>query len=277
MIKKIFKKEYPIIGVIHLKPLPSELDSPGMEALKKQVVDSVKIFEKAGVDGILVENESDKPHTITITKAQVAAMTILTDLAVRTSSVPVGVTCLLLDWEADFAVAKATGARFVRLNVFVDDVMREPSTWGSIDIEARKPIFFNPMEIQAYRQGLGAQDIALFVDIHVKYMQMLEPDKTIGESAEQAEFYGADAIIVSGSRTGKPTSKKDITEAKAACSIPVFIGSGLNSDTIEDLLPAADGSIVGSAFEKEGNLDQKATSTFMKNVEKLRSKGSKKS
>ena len=272
MFNKIFSKIYPIIGVIHLKPLPGQIGFSAMENLIKQIVSSVEEFQKGGVDGILIENESDKPHTMTISKAQVAAMSVLAKEAVKKSEVPVGVTCLLLDWEANFAIAKATGARFIRLNVFVDTVMREVDTWTTINTDCRGMIRINPLEVKAYRKTLSAQDILLLADIHVKYMLMLEPNKTIQESAKQAEIYGADAVIISGSRTGLPTKREDLIKAKEGGNLPVLIGSGLITQDVPKLLPYADGAIVGTAFEKKKEIDYLSVKNFMGEVKRLREK-----
>lgn len=273
MFNKVFSKKYPIIGVIHLRPLPGEIEFSSMDNLLKQIINSLDKFQKGGVDGILIENASDKPHTMTISKAQVAAMSILVKEAVKKSDVPIGITCLLLDWEANFAIAKASGAKFTRLNVLVDTVMREVDTWRTINTNCREIIKIDPLAVKAYRQTLSAKDILLLVDIHVKYMLMLEPNKTIQESAKQAEIYGADAVIISGSRTGLPTSKEDVIKAQKGGNLPVLIGSGLIKQDVPKLLPYADGAIVGTAFEKkEGEIEYSKIKSFMNEVYELRKK-----
>ncbi|MDO8583290.1 MAG: BtpA/SgcQ family protein [bacterium] len=273
MFNKVFSKTYPIIGVIHLDPLPGQIGFSSMDNLIKQTISSLARFQKGGVDGILIENASDKPHTMTISKAQVAAMSILVKEAVKKSDIPIGVTCLLLDWEANFAIAKTSRAKFTRLNVFVDTVMREVNTWGTISPDCRGIIRINPLEIKSYRETLNAKNILLLADIHVKYMSMLEPNKTIQESAKQAEIYGADAVIISGSRTGLPTNKEDIIKAQEGGNLPVLIGSGLIKQDVPTLLPYADGAIVGTAFEKkEGEIESSKVKSFMNEVYELRKK-----
>lgn len=273
MFNKVFSKKYPIIGVLHLPPLPGEIDFSGMDNLTKQVINSLDKFQKGGVDGILIENASDKPHTMTVSKAQVAAMSVIVKEAVKKSDVPIGVTCLLLDWEANFAISKATGAKFTRLNVLVDTVMREKDTWKTINTNCRGIIKVDPLAVKAYRETLSAKDILLLADIHVKYMSMLEPNKTIQESAKQAEIYGADAVIISGSRTGLPTNKEDIIKAQKGGNLPVLIGSGLTKKDVPTLLPHSDGAIVGTAFEKkEGEIESSKIKSFMNEVSELRKK-----
>ena len=65
-LKNIFKNEKPIIGMIHLKPLPgSPMYDPTVMDFKKVLeiaVEEAKIMEAAGVDGVQVENIWDYPY-----------------------------------------------------------------------------------------------------------------------------------------------------------------------------------------------------------------------
>ena len=61
----------------------------------------------------------------------------------------------------------------------------------------------------------------------------------------------ADAVIVSGSSTGKPTALKDVQTVKRhAATAAVYVGSGVDESTVEGLLDMADGAIVGTAFKR---------------------------
>jgi predicted TIM-barrel enzyme len=59
-------------------------------------------------------------------------------------------------------------------------------------------------------------------------------------------------VIVTGSATGKPPSVADVREAKAHCSLPVFLGSGITESNIAEFYNEADGFIIGSAFKLDG-------------------------
>jgi predicted TIM-barrel enzyme len=59
--------------------------------------------------------------------------------------------------------------------------------------------------------------------------------------------------IVSGAGTGKPTDPAKVEQVKSAAKgTPVFLGSGVTPKTIEQLLPHADGFIVGTYFKRDG-------------------------
>ena len=63
----------------------------------------------------------------------------------------------------------------------------------------------------------------------------------------------ADALIVSGAGTGKPTDLEQVRQVKAAAkSAVVLVGSGVTPQSLPALIPRADGFIVGTYFKKEG-------------------------
>ena len=66
----------------------------------------------------------------------------------------------------------------------------------------------------------------------------------------------ADALIVSGTATGKPTNPADLLSVrKAVPDRPILIGSGATPDTIVSLLSCCDGVIVGSSLKAGGRID----------------------
>jgi uncharacterized protein len=63
----------------------------------------------------------------------------------------------------------------------------------------------------------------------------------------------ADAIVVSGAGTGKATDPAKAQQVKrAAPETPVFIGSGITAETVEQFRDSADGFIVGTALKQDG-------------------------
>jgi membrane complex biogenesis BtpA family protein len=98
-----------------------------------------------------------------------------------------------------------------------------------------------------------APECAILADVHVKHATPLGRE-TLAEAVRDNVLRGlADAVIVSGPRTGVPPTASDLREAREAASgTPVLIGSGLSADNARELLPLADGAIVGTALERDG-------------------------
>ena len=72
------------------------------------------------------------------------------------------------------------------------------------------------------------------------------------ETRDLAERGLADAVIVTGDRTGVETSLADIEEVRGATTLPILVGSGATPDNVDRVLPQVDGLIVGSYFKKDG-------------------------
>lgn len=225
--------------MIALPPLPGYPEFTNMNAYVDYVLHDLAQLEQGGVDGVCIENDFDHPHTLTGGAEIIATMTRLTHEVTSRTTLPVGVEVLLNDWQASLAVAHAAQAQFVRLDFFVDHV-RIPA--GEITPQ--------PQAILAYRHLIGADHIALFTDIQVKYSSLVDPSKPLALSARQAIAHGSDAIIVTGTQTGNPPQRDDLIEVRNAVGqFPILLGSGTNAQNVSALMRYADGAIVGSALK----------------------------
>ena len=191
--RRLFPASKVTIGVIHLPPLPGYRESPGIEAVVEKALSDLGALESGPVDGVLVENEEDRPHRVEAAHETIAAMTRVTrELVLAATRAVVGVEILLNDPEASLAVASACSARFIRTDYFVDP-MERPEHGGRMRI--------NPGALMAYRKKIAAENVLVLADVQVKYARMLV-DRSLSESARLAREAGADAIIVTGATTG---------------------------------------------------------------------------
>ena len=240
----VFGDGKPIIGVIHLPALPGYPQSPGLDAVLARTLRDVDALERGGAQGILVENDDDRPMRVAAAPETTAVMTRATrEAVVAASRSAVGIEILLNDPMASLAVARAAGAKFIRTDYFADP-MERPEHGGAMAID--------PEGLIAYRRHIGAGDVLILADIQVKYATMMV-DRSLAESAALAADHGADGIIVSGLVTGQPPAVAEVAEAKqGAGAVPVLIGSGTDADNAADLLAVADGAIVGTSL-KDGD------------------------
>jgi len=245
--EKLFGAKKVLIGVVPLPPLPGYAASPGIEKVIDRALRDLEALEAGPVDGVLVENEEDRPHRVEATRETIAAMTRVTRELVSAARGPrIGVEILLNDPEASIATAAMAGASFIRTDYFVDP-MERPEHGG--------PMRIDPEGLLLYRRSLGADSILVLADLQVKYARMLV-ERSLAESARLAREAGADAVVVTGTRTGEPPSLAEIEEArKGAGAIPVLVGSGLSSDNAPALLSIADGAIVGTSLKQGEAID----------------------
>jgi uncharacterized protein len=243
--RTLFPAAKSIIGVIHLPALPGYSKSPGITACIDKALADVEALEAGGADGILVENEHDRPHTLLASRECIASLTrITTEVVAAARNCVVGIEFLANDPEASIAIAHASGASFIRTDYFTDPMFRE-EYGGAMRLDAPG--------IMAYRKSIGADDIMIMADIQVKYAKLMV-ERSLAQSAEIAFEAGADAVIVSGDATGDPTKMADLELAKSgAGDRPVVIGSGLDAGNASQLLAPCDGVVVGTSL-KTGEL-----------------------
>ncbi len=236
-----------LIGVVHLPALPGSPANllPVDEIISRAVSDAVMLSE-AGFDALIVENFGDKPFQVTsVEPATIAALALVAHVVRLRTNKPVGVNVLRNDAIAALGIAAATGATFIRVNVFTGVSATDQ---GIIEGQADR--------VLRYRKQLGTP-IAVLADVHVKHaVSMSQPD--IAEAAKDAAYRGlADGLIVTGPATGEPINFDDLLAVRNA--VPdrrILVGSGVTHETVANILSAANGVIVGTSLKEEGMTDR---------------------
>ncbi len=246
-LQRIFGVRKPIIGVIHLPPIPGSPRYAGqpMTQIVEFALRDAHSYHSGGVDGLIVENAWDLPFAKPdqIGPETVASMTAVALEIRREVPLPQGINVLANAAVASLAVAKASGAAFVRINQWVNAyVANEGLVEGASARAAR------------YRAWLRADDeIAFFTDVHVKHgSHSIVADRSLADQAQDAVFFDADVLIATGRRTGDATPIDEINGIKGATQLPVIVGSGLTDDNADEILRQADGAIVASWLKEGG-------------------------
>ena len=264
-----FKTEKPIIGMVHLPPLPGspEYDRDGgIPKIIEYAVEDARRLEAGGIDALQIENQFDKPFSLPedIGNEVVAVVTAAATEVIRAVSVPTGVNIHLNGAEQALAVALAVGARWIRVFALANAYI---STSGYV--QAAGP------QLLRYQREIGAEHILILGDFHVKHgSHSLIADRPLVEQALDAEEAGADVIIATGFKTGVAPDAENIREVRAGVNVPIFLGSGLSVMNAKTLLPVIDGAIVGSTFKEDGKItqpvDTKRVQRFMDTIRRLR-------
>ena len=256
-----------VIGVVHSKPLPGSPAYNGEppEDLYAYAVEEAARYADGGVDGLIIENHGDIPFSKQedIGDETAAMMAVMTDRIRRKVRVPIGINVLANGALTAIAVAQAGGGVFVRVN-----------EWANAYV-ANEGIIEGPAgRAMRYRSWLRARHIRIFADVHVKHgAHAIVADRGIPELTRDVEFFDADVVIVTGTRTGDPPTLDAVQEIREASTLPVLVGSGVTEDYVEAVLGAANGVIVGSALKHEGvwwnAVDPVRVRTFMARVRAL--------
>lgn len=246
-LNQIFKTANPIIGVVHLLPLPT---SPRWGGNLRTVIDRAEqeatALASGGVNGIIVENFFDAPFAKgQVDPAVVSAMTLIIGQVMNMVALPVGINVLRNDAHSSLAIASCVGAKFIRVNVLTGVMATDQ---GLIEGQAH--------HLLRYRRELGS-DVKILADVLVKHARPLGSPNLTTAVQETIGRGLADGVILSGWATGSPPSLEDLELATAAAKgTPVFIGSGADWENISTLMQAADGAIVASSLKRHGRIEQ---------------------
>jgi len=232
----------PMIGMIHLKPLPGSARYNGSFAeVRDAALADAEALEAGGIDAIMIENYGDVPfRKDAVEPHTVAMMSVIAAEIRRHCTKPLGINVLRNDPVAALAVAAACGAVMIRVNVHSGAMVTDQ---GIIEGNARATL--------DYRMKLGA-DVKILADVHVKHAAPLALLPIETAAADTVERGLADALIVSGERTGAGCDPRELRMVRAAVAAPVLIGSGLTPETARELLAECDGAIVGSWLKERG-------------------------
>ena len=246
-LKQIFNTSNPIIGVVHLLPLPTSARWGGnLKAVMERAEQEATALAAGGVDGIIVENFFDAPFTKeAVDPAVVSAMTLIVDRIMNLVVLPVGINVLRNDPRSALAIADCVKAQFIRVNVLTGIMATDQ---GLIEGQAH--------QLLRYRREL-ASNVAILADVLVKHAQPLGTPNLTTAVQDTIERGLADAVILSGWATGCPPSQEDLKLAAAAAQgTPVLIGSGANWENISQLMPPADGVIVASSLKRQRQISE---------------------
>jgi membrane complex biogenesis BtpA family protein len=229
-----------LFGMVHLGPLPGAPLFRSMNDVLELALHDARALAAGGCDGLVIENFGDRPFTRGRVEAEtVAAMTrVVTEIA-REVRVPFGINVLRNDAQSALAVAAATGAAFIRVNVHTGAAVTDQ---GIIEGDAYATL---------RRRAALAPHVLVFADHLVKHATPM------GESsAKDLRLRGlADAIIVTGSETGAAADPSRLRELRGEVDAPLLVGSGVAAENVAQFADA-DGAIVGTSLKSDGRVDR---------------------
>jgi len=243
-LDQLFNHPKPIIGVVHLLPLiGSPRSGLSFSEIGTRALSDAGTLIDNGIDGLIVENYGDVPFFPDRVEAHtIAAMAVITsEIRERYRQVPMGINVLRNDAKSALAIATVTRANFIRVNVHTGAMLTDQGV-----VQGRA------YETLRYRSILGST-VKIFADVAVKHAAPLTPIDLVTNAEDTYHRGLADALIVTGTATGKSADLDQLQTVKTAVpQAGVFVGSGVTSDNLVDFLQYADGIIVGTSIKREG-------------------------
>jgi membrane complex biogenesis BtpA family protein len=250
--KKIFHSLHkPVIGMIHLLPLPGteDYDGKGLNLILDRAVEEGRILAAGGIDAILVQNTGDLPPSEYGTDETIAYMSVIGAALRREINTPLGVNILANGASSALAVAHAIDAAFVRIKVYIGAVV---GTEGILQGASRQALEF--------RRKVGGGHIAIAADVYDRTSAPVG-EMPIAVAADLAWRIGhADALVVTGYSVDDSLARIREVKQTLPDSI-VYAGGGATADNIGQFLAACDGVIVGSSIKDTGRFVGKVHAT----------------
>lgn len=235
-----------LVATVHLGPLPGAPRFGGdFEAVLSRALDDAMALRDAGFDALLIENFGDAPfYPDDVPKVTIAAMARAVATIRAAVELPLGVNVLRNDALGALAVAAATGARFIRVNVLTGTMFTDQ---GSITGKAA--------ELARAREALRATHVEVLADVFVKHAVPPPGADLVQSALETYERGGADGLVITGAATGVPPDLEEVRSVRKVLSdAPLLVGSGLTRDDVSDFLEVCDGVIVGSDVKEDGRV-----------------------
>ncbi len=254
-----------ICAALHLPPLPGSANaakSSGRDAMQQTIDFALRNAEMAvsnGISALYIQDLGDHPVKKEIPPYIIGGMAVV-GYALRQAfpELKLGLCFMGHGAKEPISVAKAIGADFVRLKVFVGAMLKAEGVLEGCAAEA-----------QEYQTLLGAENVQLLVDVYDRTGVPLAP-LPLSEVCKQAAVFGnADALILTGISYAETVDR--IKEVRAAdLGVPLLIGGGVNFGNVAEALQLADGIIVSSVLKGQ---DRFSADTFSKdwNADTIRS------
>lgn len=267
LIESVFGVLKPIIGMVHVLPLPGTPDyQKNDELILNRALEEASVYKAAGIDGLIIENMHDLPYLKRNVGPEITSfMTLIAHEIKKRTRMPCGIQILAGANQASLAVAKAAKLDFIRAEGFVFGHVADE---GFMEADAGA--------LLRYRKQIEANNIPIFTDIKKKHSaHSITADVDLFETAKAAAFFKSDALIITGKTTGAAANVDAIKKLKFTSTLPLLVGSGITLENIAQYFPVCDGLIVGSWFKEDGlwsnRLDEQRVLKMREKIKELRS------
>lgn len=240
---ELFGSKKPVIGMVHIQALPGTVLYDGAAGLKAILANAKRDYEslaEGGISGVIFCNEFDKPYSIGVEPHIVASMTHIIDEVRRDAKdLPFGVD-IQWDPKAALAVARATGGSFIRgivCGTYCGDYgLLAPDTEG----------------ILAYRHKIDADGVKIFTNLVPEFSSCLDARDICLRAKTAVKSSLVEGLCVSGVMAGTQTPYEQLRSVKECVpEAAVFANTGVDFDSVADILRIADGCCVATCLKKD--------------------------
>jgi membrane complex biogenesis BtpA family protein len=231
--------------MVHVGALPgAPRYGRSMQAVIDNALRDAKELRDGGCDAIAFENFGDRPFFKDRVPAEtIASLTRVIFTVAAEVKIPFGVNVLRNDAASAIAIAAATGAAFIRVNIHTGAMLTDQ---GIIEGRAAETL---------RTRAAIAPEVLIFADHMVKHAVPMVGFNEIQAAKDLRDRGLADGVIVSGAETGAEPDRGSFSALRDALpDVAILVGSGLtaaNAGAFAD----ADGAIVGTSIKVDGRVE----------------------
>lgn len=261
-IKDVFGKEKAIIGLCHLKALPSDpwYDAEGgMEKVIESAYNDILALQEGGIDGIQFTNEFSIPYVMhkPANPAVLSAMAYVIGRLHPYLKVPFGTNCIG-DPVSTIGLCAATGAKWTRGTFHGAWATNEGICEGDCS------------EIYRLRHDLRYDDLKLIHYVVPESAKDLADRDPVVSLKSHYFLNKPDALGLGGLVAGQKVDVALLKRFREAYPKAVlFVVTGVNEKNVKELLSIADAAFVGTSLKKDGIFEN---SVDVENVKRLMEK-----
>lgn len=229
------KRKKPIIvGAVHLPYYGRFAPAQSIAEIEEYALLNVRTFVENGIQSVYIQDENLWNRKATC--ETVSLMASLGRLLKREiPDLDLGIIIQAHDGVAPLAIAKACGASFVRIKVFVGAMLKAEGMINGCANEAVQ-----------YRTEIGADNVKIFADVHDRMGYPMQ-SVPIEEAAGWAVNAGADTLILTG-KTFRESLELNDRVCSKGIGTPHIIGGSVTEKNIVEVLEHCDGAVVSSSL-----------------------------
>jgi len=240
--KDVFGKDKVMIASMYLPPLPGSpkyRQGTSLAEIIEYTRNELQHLQDGGMDGVSIGNQQNWPYEVGVGAETSAIMTRVITEAMQGLSIPFGIS-IFWDDLAGIAIAKATGAKFVR-GVFRGTYVGEMGTMN-----------MNSAEMLRFRKTIDAEDIKLIFMLRPILAKSVVDRSLLAEVKDCVWGSKPDGFTLCGPIPGEAPTLDELETVKSnSKGAPVLMNNGANPDNIGDVLKVCDGAVVATHLRKD--------------------------
>lgn len=239
----IFGIKKPVIAMCHIPAMPGDpkFDSKeGMHNIIEKVLQDLNALQTGGADAVLFSNEFSMPYRTCADRITVAAMARIIGELHSKLKIPFGID-YMFDAKASVDLAAVTGACFIR-GVVSGAYTSDFGVWNTDAGDTLRYVYQRRLE----------NSIGLFYSVVPQGAEVLG-NRDTEDILRSIQFHMSPDVICLPTKTAKKwIADGSIDNLIRWKKFSLVIDGGCNHSNISELLPKADGVIVGTAIKENG-------------------------